>query len=81
MRKEKSSAVAAGSNDFHSLEPGAKIARTTVFLTETLNENLDALALVSGRPKGEIVREALSEFIGKQKGFDPKRKPKIVVSY
>lgn len=55
--------------------------RTTIFLTEALNENLDALALITGRPKGEIVRQAVSEYIRQHKGFDPSKKPKITVSY
>ena len=56
------------------------VTRTTIFLTETLNDNLEALALTTGEPKGVIVRKAVSEYLKKQ-GMQPHKKPKVSVSY
>jgi hypothetical protein len=78
MRKERALNVA---NNGVGYDTSGKIARTTVFLTEVLNDNLDALALTTGVPKGEHVRRAISDYIGKQEGFNPHRKPKVTVSY
>lgn len=55
-------------------------ARTTVILTESLNLNLDFLALRSRRAKGEIIREALADYVKKQ-GLVPESVPSIEVSY
>jgi hypothetical protein len=78
MRKEKALNVSGGDNGY---ETGGKVARTTIFLTEVLNDNLDALALTTGVPKGEHVRRAITDYIGKQEGFNPHKKPKVRVSY
>lgn len=56
------------------------IARTTIFLTETLNENLEALALTSGESKGVLVRKAVTDYL-KRQGMQPHKKPKVSVSY
>jgi hypothetical protein len=56
------------------------LMRTTIFLTETLNENLDALALKTGEPKGLLVRKAVSDFL-KTHGLQPDKRPKVTVSY
>lgn len=77
MRKEKAIGVATSNG---TLNGATKITRTTIFLTDVLNENLDALALTTGEPKGEIVRKALTEYI-RNKGLEPDKKPKIRVSY
>ena len=76
MRKEKAGSVATN-GEFNGVP---RITRTTVFLTDVLNENLDALALTTGEAKGEIVRKALSEYMEK-KGMQPDKRPKIKVSY
>jgi hypothetical protein len=57
-----------------------KVKRTTIFLTEVLDENLEALSLTSGEAKGEIIRRALSEYLRNQ-GMQPHKKPKVSVSY
>jgi Ribbon-helix-helix protein, copG family len=60
---------------------GAKgLKRTTVFLTEILDDNLEALALTSGESKGVIIRRALSEHLTKQ-GMKPHLKPHVSISY
>lgn len=56
------------------------VTRTTIFLTDALNDNLEALALTVGEPKGVLVRKAVSEFL-KRQGMQPHRKPKVSVSY
>lgn len=55
-------------------EGGGKPARTTIFMTEALSFNLDLFALKSGKPKGEIVREAVTQYLEKA-GLEPERKP------
>ena len=57
-----------------------KVKRTTIFLTEVLDENLEALSLTSGEAKGEIIRRALSEYLRNQ-GMQPHKKTKVSVSY
>ena len=54
--------------------------RTTIFLSESLNFFLDCYALESGKPKGEIVRTALSEFLAKQGYNDPCRIPNFIMN-
>lgn len=51
-------------------------ARTTVLLPITLNVNLELFALKTGEPKGEVIRKALAEYLGKN-GFEPTRLPEI----
>ena len=63
-----------------SAVPPERQARTTVILTETLNFNLDLLALRSRRAKGELIREALAEYVKKQ-GLVPESVPSIEISY
>jgi hypothetical protein len=76
---KKKSVVADRSGDVYS--DGTKnLTRTTIFLTETLNENLDALALKTGEPKGALVRQAVSDFL-KTHGLQPDKRPKVTVSY
>jgi hypothetical protein len=57
-----------------------KFTRTTIFMTDVLNRNLDAFALTTGEAKGEIVRKAVSEYLEKR-GFTPNKTPKITISY
>jgi Ribbon-helix-helix domain len=57
-----------------------KFTRTTIFMTDVLNHNLDAFALTTGEAKGEIVRKAVSEYLEKH-GFTPNKRPKITISY
>lgn len=56
------------------------VKRTTVYLTEILDDNLEALSLTSGDAKGVIIRRALSEHLLTQ-GMQPHKKPKVSVSY
>jgi hypothetical protein len=55
----------------------AKTTRTTLVLPETLDQNLELCAVKFGMPKGEIIKEALSNFL-KEKGLQPDRRPKKV---
>ena len=67
--------------DHLPLGPGnAKLSRTTVFLTSTLIQNLDALALQTGEAKGVILRKALAEYLKKQ-GLQPYSRPRVSVAY
>jgi hypothetical protein len=50
--------------------------RTTVLLPIPLNVNLELFALKTGEPKGEVIRKALTEYLGKN-GFEPTRLPEI----
>ncbi len=75
MRKERADSISSNGNT-----AAPRVARTTVFLTDLLNENLDALALSTGLAKGELVRRALTQYIT-QEGLNPHKKPKIKVSY
>ena len=67
-------------NDEVYLTGSKNVTRTTIFLTDTLNANLEALALTTGEPKGVIVRKAVSDFIRKN-GLQPHKNPKVKVSY
>jgi hypothetical protein len=51
-------------------------ARTTVILPIPLNVNLELFALKTGEPKGEVIRKALTEYLGRN-GFEPTRLPEI----
>jgi 5S rRNA maturation endonuclease (ribonuclease M5) len=62
------------------LNGSKSVKRTTVYLTEILDENLEALSLTSGDAKGVIIRRALSEHL-KNQGMQPHKKPKVSVSY
>ena len=57
-----------------------KPARTTILLPQSLNSNLEVLALQKGRLKGELIREALADYLRHQ-GLAPERMPSIRVSY
>lgn len=57
-----------------------KWARTTIFLTDALNANLECYALQSGESKGVIVRKALAAYL-RDKGLTPGQKPRVTVSY
>lgn len=80
MRKNSSDAEDVYLNGEVYLNGSKNVTRTTIFLTEALNDNLDALALTTGEPKGVIVRKAVSEYLKKQ-GMQPHKKPKVSVSY
>ena len=40
-----------------------KLQRTTIFLTDVLDHNLDLLALETGRHKGELIRDGISRIL------------------
>jgi len=42
--------------------------RTTVFLQEELDREVKALAERQGRPAASVIREALSEYVGRHRG-------------
>jgi hypothetical protein len=48
---------------FGSAETRAKVLRTTIFLTDVLDHNLDLLALETGKPKGELIRDGISRIL------------------
>jgi hypothetical protein len=56
------------------------LKRTTIFLPEILDENLEAYSLTSGDAKSVIIRRALLEHL-KSQGMQPHKKPKVSVSY
>jgi hypothetical protein len=80
MKKNGSSTDDVYLNGEVYLNGTKNVTRTTIFLTETLNDNLEALALTTGEPKGVLVRKAVSEYLKKQ-GMQPHKKPKVSVSY
>ncbi len=41
----------------------ARVLRTTIFLTDVLDHNLDLLALETGRPKGDLIRDGVSRIL------------------
>lgn len=49
--------------------------RTTLILPEALATNLKFYAVNNGKKEGEIMREALTEFL-KKRGYQPDKKPK-----
>lgn len=57
------------------------LTRTTIMYPVALDENLEVYSIQVGRPKGEIIKEALSDFL-KSKGLQPDKRPRrIEVSY
>ena len=54
MRKERAHFVKAAIAD------GASVTRTTCFLSEAQDYNLDVLALNSGKSKGNLIREGIA---------------------
>lgn len=60
---------------------GTELTRTTIMYPVALDENLEVYSIQVGRPKGEIIKEVLSEFL-KLKGLQPDKRPRrIEVSY
>lgn len=51
--------------------------RTTLVLPETLDQNLELFAVKAGMPKGEIIKQLLSEFLIKQ-GLQPDKRPRSI---
>lgn len=60
--------------DRRNRHDGMGVRRTTVVLPEALDFNLSFYALMQGRAKGEIVRDALAQYI-RAHGLDPDRVP------
>ena len=50
-------------DSFRSAEAPAKVLRTTIFLTDVLDHNLDLLALETGKPKGELIRDGIARVL------------------
>jgi hypothetical protein len=58
-----------------------ELTRTTLFLGENLNRNLDLLAIQKGISKGELIRDVMAQHLISQ-GFDPHRRPtRVNVEY
>ncbi len=55
--------------------------RTTVFLPDALEANLDIAAFQTGRPKADIIRDALAEYLREKLEMEPYIRPKITISY
>lgn len=55
--------------------------RTTVFLPDALEFNLDLAALRTGRPKSEIIRDALAMYLETEFQQKPYLKPEIELKY
>jgi hypothetical protein len=62
MRKERSTAVGA------EVGVAETLTRTTCFLSEAQDYNLDVLALHTGRAKGNLIREGIA-LVLRQHGF------------
>lgn len=56
-------------------------SRTTVFLSEIIDFNLDLASIMSGIAKGDIIRQAVEEHLKKKFGLSPEAKAKITVNY
>lgn len=53
-------------------DPADDLVRTTLFLTSGINRGLDLVAIEENRPKGEVIRIVLAEYL-RGRGFDPSR--------
>jgi Ribbon-helix-helix protein, copG family len=83
-RKMKSNGVPTRtrlSNGNGTLNGSASLTRTTIFLPDEMDQNLDCLALMTGESKATIVRLALAKYMKETYGYDPYKKPKITVSH
>lgn len=59
----------------------SSLTRTTIVYPVALDQNLEVYSIQVGRPKGEIIKEVLSDFL-RTKGLQPDKRPKrIDVSY
>ena len=74
MKKERSERL---TQEFKESGEG-RPSRTTIFLSEGWQFLLDCYALESGRPKGEIVREAVREYLTSKGYADPSRIPSVL---
>jgi hypothetical protein len=57
-----------------------RFSRTTVILPEALKRNIDLLAASNRRPIGEVIREALAQYVS-QHGLVPEVVPQVKFSY
>jgi hypothetical protein len=86
-KKALANAVSSSGNSYGSNGSAIKqtsdlaLTRTTIVYPVALDENLEVYSIQVGRPKGEIIKEVLSEFL-KTKGLQPDKRPRrIEVSY
>jgi hypothetical protein len=86
-KKALAAAMASSNNSPGSRESAPSngsnlmLTRTTIMYPIALDENLEVYSIQVGRPKGEIIKEALSEFL-KLKGLQPDKRPKrLEVTY
>jgi len=79
MPPRRSSSTAASPRTSTNGSGGA-LNRTTIFLPDVMDENLNCLALQTGESRATIVRLALAQYMV-SKGYDPYKKPKITVSH
>jgi hypothetical protein len=56
------------------------VIRTTVVLPKVLDQNIELLCMIEGKPKGELIATALKQFL-EQKGMQPDKPPNINVIY
>jgi hypothetical protein len=73
MRKERAKTVK------QDLETQDTITRTTCFLSEAQDYNLDVLALHSGKSKGYLIREGIAMVL-KQYGFPENDRVEIQIA-
>ncbi len=69
MKKERAKALEQKFNRTGEGRP----TRTTIFLSERWQFLLDCYAIESGRPKGEVVREAIQKYLTSKGYADPSR--------
>ena len=78
-RKVRSLNVVSIENSIGATQRG-EVARTTLVLPITLDQNLEGYALQCGKAKNELIKTAVTEYLA-SKGLDPARKPKFEISY
>lgn len=76
----RSASAKPGSSARYNSNGASNLNRTTIFLPEVLDENLDCLSMQTGESRATIVRLALAQYMLNQ-GYDPYKKPKITVSH
>lgn len=76
MKKERGSSLTPSSE---SKDHTPKPTRTTIFLNDVLDHNLDLLALQTGKHKGELIREGIRQVL-QQHHYRPDQKASFHVS-
>lgn len=55
--------------------------RTTIVIPAHLDQNLTACSMIEGRPKNEVIQEAIAYYLEKAKGLQPDKKPDVTITY